>query len=78
MTADASPDTNRIVVGIDLGTTNSLAAVVTRHGPRVLRAADGAALIPSVIAFPKKAVPRSSDPPPKPGHSTCRRARSTR
>jgi molecular chaperone DnaK len=54
MTADASPDTNRIVVGIDLGTTNSLAAVVTRHGPRVLRAADGAALIPSVIAFPEE------------------------
>ncbi|MGA0869829.1 MAG: Hsp70 family protein [Planctomycetota bacterium] len=53
MTADATPASNRIVVGIDLGTTNSLAAVVTRHGPRVLRAADGAALIPSVLSFPE-------------------------
>ncbi|MDA0374813.1 MAG: Fe-S protein assembly chaperone HscA [Planctomycetota bacterium] len=53
MTAADSPTPNRIVVGIDLGTTNSLAAVVTRHGPRVLRAADGEALLPSVIAFPE-------------------------
>jgi Fe-S protein assembly chaperone HscA len=41
----------RLVVGIDLGTTNSLAAAMTRKGPRVLRDHDGEALIPSVVAF---------------------------
>jgi molecular chaperone DnaK (HSP70) len=39
------------IVGIDLGTTNSLAAVMGRHGPIVLREADGDALIPSVVCF---------------------------
>ncbi|MBK8976768.1 MAG: Fe-S protein assembly chaperone HscA [Planctomycetes bacterium] len=41
----------RVVLGIDLGTTNSLAAIVGRKGARVLRAADGAALVPSVVSF---------------------------
>ncbi len=40
-----------IVLGIDLGTTNSLAAYMTASGPVVVRDADGTALIPSVIAF---------------------------
>lgn len=39
------------VVGIDLGTTNSLAAYVRDGRPEVVRDADGVALIPSVICF---------------------------
>ncbi|MCB9898776.1 MAG: molecular chaperone DnaK [Planctomycetes bacterium] len=46
------PDqTSDIVIGIDLGTTNSLAAVVGKEGPRILHDADGRALIPSVVSF---------------------------
>jgi molecular chaperone DnaK (HSP70) len=41
----------RLVLGIDLGTTNSLAAVMGRKGPLVLRDADGEALVPSVVCF---------------------------
>jgi molecular chaperone HscA len=38
-------------VGIDLGTTNSLVAVVDGGGPRVLRGPDGSALVPSVVSY---------------------------
>ena len=41
----------RLVVGIDLGTTNSLAAIRTAKGARVLRDADGEPLIPSFVCF---------------------------
>ncbi len=47
----------RIVIGIDLGTTNSLAAVRGKRGPVVLRDQDGEALIPSVVTFPPDAAP---------------------
>jgi len=40
-----------IILGIDLGTTNSLAAVMTPAGPEVIRDGDGVALVPSVLAF---------------------------
>ncbi len=39
------------IIGIDLGTTNSLAAHMTPGGPELIRDADGDALVPSVIAF---------------------------
>jgi molecular chaperone DnaK len=39
------------IIGIDLGTTNSLAAIMGKDGPRVLPDADGEALIPSVVSF---------------------------
>ena len=39
------------VVGIDLGTTNSLAAFVRNGVPEVVRDVTGVALVPSVIAF---------------------------
>jgi molecular chaperone DnaK (HSP70) len=42
---------SRLVVGIDLGTTNSLAAIRAGKGARVLRDRDGEALIPSVVCF---------------------------
>ena len=47
---DSSPDDGPIL-GIDLGTTNSLAALVGKDGPRILTRADGEALIPSVVSF---------------------------
>jgi molecular chaperone DnaK (HSP70) len=39
------------IVGIDLGTTNSLVAVADEAGPRVLLDDDGGALLPSVVRF---------------------------
>src|SRR5262249_53841971 len=41
----------RLVVGIDLGTTNSLCAVRAGKGARVLRDRAGEALLPSVVCF---------------------------
>jgi Fe-S protein assembly chaperone HscA len=38
------------VVGIDLGTTNSLVAYVGGHGPMVIRDAAGDALVPSIVS----------------------------
>ncbi len=46
-----APATGGTVIGIDLGTTNSLAAIVGADGPRVLPDANGNALIPSVVSF---------------------------
>lgn len=42
---------NDPIVGIDLGTTNSLVAVCDASGPRVLTGRDGAGLLPSVVRF---------------------------
>ena len=39
------------IVGIDLGTTNSLVAIVEDGVPRVLPGPDGQNLVPSVISF---------------------------
>ncbi len=39
------------IVGIDLGTTNSLVAIADASGPRVLTDAQGRALVPSVVRF---------------------------
>ena len=41
----------RVILGIDLGTTNSLAAVMTEGGPEILQGPDGEASLPSVISF---------------------------
>jgi Fe-S protein assembly chaperone HscA len=43
--------TKPAVVGIDLGTTNSLAAFVVDGRPQVVRDRDGVALVPSCISF---------------------------
>ncbi|MDQ7014311.1 MAG: Hsp70 family protein [Planctomycetota bacterium] len=42
---------NDIIIGIDLGTTNSLVAVCDEHGPRTIEDARGRALLPSVVRF---------------------------
>src|SRR5439155_16103684 len=39
------------IVGIDLGTTNSLVAIVENGAPSVLPGPDGSKLVPSVIYF---------------------------
>ena len=50
-TAPQPPAAPRLVLGIDLGTTNSLAAVRAGKGARVLRDRDGEPLVPSVVCF---------------------------
>jgi molecular chaperone DnaK len=42
---------NGPVIGIDLGTTNSVVAIADRPGGRVLADSDGVTLIPSVVSF---------------------------
>jgi molecular chaperone DnaK (HSP70) len=45
------------IIGIDLGTTNSLVAICDARGPRILPDARGRRLLPSIVRF---------DPPPNP------------
>ncbi len=40
-----------LILGIDLGTTNTLAAYMTEGGPEIIRHSDSDALVPSVVAF---------------------------
>lgn len=40
------------IIGIDLGTTNSLVAIADERGPRVLTDGEGQAIVPSVVRFP--------------------------
>ena len=40
-----------LAIGIDLGTTNTVAAVAGDGGPEVLRGGDGAMLLPSVVRY---------------------------
>ncbi len=47
----ASPDNTAPIVGIDLGTTNSLVAYADEKGPRILADAHGARMLPSVVRF---------------------------
>ena len=42
------------VVGIDLGTTNSLVAYMSADGPEVIRDRHGAALVPSIVYFDRQ------------------------
>ncbi|MBM3794697.1 MAG: Fe-S protein assembly chaperone HscA [Acidobacteria bacterium] len=44
-----------VVVGIDLGTTNSLVAYLDAGAPRVIPGADGDPLVPSVVSIPAQA-----------------------
>ena len=39
------------IVGIDLGTTNSLVAFMDLTGPKIVPAADGEKLVPSVVSI---------------------------
>ena len=42
------------IIGIDLGTTNSVVAVMQGGDPVVINTAEGSRLCPSVVAFNKK------------------------
>jgi len=46
MSASSSPN---LIIGIDLGTTNSLVAMCDERGPRIIPDAAGRALLPSVV-----------------------------
>jgi molecular chaperone DnaK len=48
---DFSASERPLVVGIDLGTTNSLVAFMDLTGPRVIPGADGNNLVPSVVSY---------------------------
>jgi molecular chaperone DnaK len=43
--------TRELVVGIDLGTTNSLVAYMDHRAPQIIRDTEGRGLVPSVVAF---------------------------
>ncbi len=53
----ASTPTAPLALGIDLGTTNSLAAIWHEGRPTVLRQGDKSGLVPSVIHFPEHGAP---------------------
>ncbi|MGH7273356.1 MAG: Hsp70 family protein, partial [Nitrospiria bacterium] len=44
------------VVGIDLGTTNSLVAYMEGHEPTVIASQDGRRLVPSVVSFGEEGI----------------------
>ncbi|MFZ4574070.1 MAG: Hsp70 family protein [Phycisphaerales bacterium] len=48
-------DPSSTIVGIDLGTTNSLVAVCDAAGPRVIRGKEGEALVPSAVRYERAA-----------------------
>ncbi len=65
----ATPNATRgdVIVGIDLGTTNSLVAVCDEFGPRVLLDESNRALLPSVVRY-------DATPRPVVGHDAKSRA----
>ena len=42
---------NTVIIGIDLGTTNSLSAYYTEHGPEIIPNRLGERLTPSVVSI---------------------------
>jgi Fe-S protein assembly chaperone HscA len=54
---DDSPASPPRVVGIDLGTTNSLVAYLDLTAPKVIPGSDGSPLVPSVVHFPAAGEP---------------------
>ena len=52
-----TPDTPPRVVGIDLGTTNSLVAFLDLTGPQVIPGTNGSPIVPSVVHFPPSGEP---------------------
>jgi molecular chaperone HscA len=54
---EACPPTQARAVGIDLGTTNSLVAIVSEGQPRCLPDAEGRALLPSAVRYRQGGTP---------------------
>ena len=50
------------IIGIDLGTTNSVVAVMEGSEPTVISTAEGSRLCPSVVAFNKNGERPSARP----------------
>jgi len=50
---DFSSVNTRRIVGIDLGTTNSLVAFMDLTGPVVIPGADGERMVPSIVSYPE-------------------------
>lgn len=50
------------IVGIDLGTTNSLVAFMDLTGPKVIPGADGGNLVPSVVSYTREGVFLAGNP----------------
>ena len=51
------------IIGIDLGTTNSVVAVIEGGEPTVITTAEGSRLVPSVVGFSKIMSVWSGKPP---------------
>ena len=60
--ASRSPVPSDPIVGIDLGTTNSLVAYCFESGPRVLGGGSGGAMVPSVVRFHADGVATVGEP----------------
>jgi molecular chaperone DnaK (HSP70) len=58
------------VVGIDLGTTNSLIAFMQGDAPAVIPGEDGSAIVPSVVAFDQDTLTGLFCSPTRPTPST--------
>src|SRR5579871_4275573 len=50
------------IIGIDLGTTNSLVAFMDLTGPRIIPGADGDKLVPSVVSIGPNGQPVVGNP----------------
>ena len=48
---DFGESRNSKIIGIDLGTTNSLAAYMDLTGPRIVEDAEGRKIVPSVVSL---------------------------
>lgn len=48
---EVQQDTNKLVVGIDFGTTNSLIAISDKHQSKIIKMQDGTEIVPSIIGF---------------------------
>ncbi len=49
--AEVTTEQTELIIGIDLGTTNSLAAYCDERGPRILEGPGGQRLLPSVVRY---------------------------
>ena len=60
----SAPHEERLAVGIDLGTTNSLVATVVNGSVEVIADEKGRKILPSIVRFCPTAQPRSVMPLP--------------